>query len=89
MQIVGKEFYAAFVNDSYHVEGDERSRTNPGHGYPAHNIEYTRVEEFVDEAAMLKWVERQQKSTFSPKYRIVKCVPMEIKVTIKVEVQNG
>ena len=27
-----------------HIPGDERSRTNPGHGYPAHDVSYMSVE---------------------------------------------
>jgi len=45
---VASEFYAALIEDSYHVEGDERSKTNPGHGYPAHDVKYTRIEEFAE-----------------------------------------
>ena len=87
---MAKEFYAAFIQDSYHVEGDERSRTNPGHGYPAHTVDYVKVEEFKDEAEMRRWVERQEKSTYSrSKYRIVKCIPMEVKTTVNVEVAIG
>ena len=33
---------------SVHIPGDERSRTNPGHGYPAHTEHYDKVE-FFDE----------------------------------------
>ena len=82
-----KEFYAAFIRDSYSVEGDERSRTNPGHGYPAHTVSYTKVEEFQDEEEMRRWVERQEMSTYTKsKYRIVKCIPMEVRTTVNVEV---
>jgi len=38
--------YAVVVvtKGSVHVPGDERSRTNPGHGYPAHDVDYHDVE---------------------------------------------
>lgn len=84
---MAKEFYAAFIQDSYHVEGDERSRTNPGHGYPAHTVNYVKVEEFQSEEEMRRWVERQEKSVYTKlKYRIIKCVPMEVRTTVNVEV---
>ena len=86
---MAKEFYAAFIQDSYHVEGDERSRTNPGHGYPAHTVSYVKVEEFQNEEEMRRWVERQEKSAYSKKYRIVKCTPMEVRTTVNVEVSVG
>ena len=33
-----EQHYAIIIFDERHIhhEGDERSRTNPGHGYPAH-----------------------------------------------------
>ncbi len=84
---VASEFYAALIEDSYHVEGDERSKTNPGHGYPAHDVKYTRVEEFSDEEAMQLWVQQQESKAFSRlKYRIVKCTPMTVSVTTEVKV---
>jgi hypothetical protein len=33
-----------FSSDSYTVPGDERSRTNPGHGYPEHTVTTDKVE---------------------------------------------
>lgn len=84
---MASEFYAALIDDSYHVEGDERSRTNPGHGYPAHDVKYTRVEEFSDEEAMKRWVAQQEGKVFTKlKYRIVKCVPMTVTTTVQVQV---
>ncbi len=84
---MNSEFYAAFIEDSFHVEGDERSRTHPGHGYPAHTVTYTKVEEFSSKDAMEKWVARQETSAYNKqKYRIVKCIPMEVHKNISVEV---
>lgn len=41
-----------YENYSVHHEGDERSRTNPGHGYPAYTEHITKIRQFVtsDEA---------------------------------------
>ena len=41
--IPNKEHFAIILGRSTHIPGDERSRTNPGHGYPAsteYSIEY-------------------------------------------------
>lgn len=32
---------------SVHIPGDERSRTNPGHGYPAHTDTFDDIEHWV------------------------------------------
>ncbi len=32
------DVFAVVYVETHHVAGDERSRTNPGHGYPAHTL---------------------------------------------------
>jgi hypothetical protein len=41
--------FAAIVYDkkSVYFEGDERSRNNPGHGYPAHSEDFDTFEHYV------------------------------------------
>jgi len=41
--------YAILVykTESVYIEGDERSRTNPGHGYPARTEVYESFEHYV------------------------------------------
>ena len=77
--------YAAIVKDSYYVEGDERSRTNPCHGYPGHNVEYTKLEKFKDKDSMVEWVKRQETSFMSAPYTIIKYKPMKVTINIDVE----
>ena len=36
-----------FENHSVHHEGDERSRTNPGHGYPAYTENFLTIRHYV------------------------------------------
>lgn len=44
------ESWAIIREASVHHEGDERSRTNPGHGYPANTTHHVEVAEvFTDE----------------------------------------
>ncbi len=38
--------YIVIEKSSYHVPGDERSRTHPGHGYPAHDVDTDNVVRF-------------------------------------------
>jgi len=56
--------YILLVDCSVHIPGNERSRTNPGHGYPAHTEKYTKLEEFVSltemTQRMIKLKERKQ-----------------------------
>jgi hypothetical protein len=45
------EHYAILVYKQHSVyhEGDERSRTHPGHGYPAYTEVFTKAEHYVTE----------------------------------------
>lgn len=74
------EIYMVMRESSYHVAGDERSRTNPGHGYPAHDVPYTDVREFKDFESLLEWI----KSTKETNYRVFKCIPMTVSKTVTV-----
>ena len=39
-----------------HHEGDERSRTHPGHGYPAYSETVQRIHEFDTKFELLDWI---------------------------------
>jgi len=47
--IVSAHRYLIFIfkTRNIHYEGDERSRTNPGHGYPAHDEQIEMVEVYA------------------------------------------
>lgn len=50
-QVPKKPHYAVLVykTSSVYHEGDERSRTNPGHGYPAYTEQINNFEHYVSE----------------------------------------
>lgn len=82
------EFFAAFIQDCYHVEGGERPHVDSGQGYSSRTVEYVAVKEFKDEAEMRHWVEQQEKAIYTkPKYRLVRCTPMEVHATVSIEVE--
>lgn len=62
------EHWAIIENSSVFVSGDERSRTNPGHGYPEHTENFITYQYFLDKAefeAELKLrIEYASKSAF-------------------------
>ena len=43
------DVFAVVYVETHHVDGDERSRANPGHGYPAHTLSYNVFLEFDSE----------------------------------------
>lgn len=52
-----------YKTHSYYVPGDERSRTNPGHGYPGGTGHIKLVEHWVttDDRELAKFVYEQKK----------------------------
>jgi hypothetical protein len=83
---MAKEFYAVFVKSSYRVPGDERSRTNPGHGYPEHDVDCTEVIEFGTLEELKAWVERNGNGYGSKKFRAAKCHLLEVSIRLDVDV---
>jgi len=71
-----------------HVPGDERSRTNPGHGYPAHTVDNVSYEAFYTEEKFLAALHRLENDTFTHgRYSAFKVEPLTIKTTISVSAE--
>lgn len=72
--------YAALVFESIYIEGDERSRTNPGHGYPAHSESVVKYITFKDEAEMNGWVQKESTSQYGRRdnWKIVHVTPKNV-----------
>ena len=60
-----KPHWAIITFSSIHIPGDERSRTSPGHGYPAHTESVIKYQTFTDqdewEKAVTPLEERNEK----------------------------
>lgn len=74
--------YAVLEESSTNVyhEGDERSRTHPGHGYPAytetiHSIDY---KSFKDEEELKFWLKRWGNNPSGKKYIVLKVEPVRV-----------
>jgi hypothetical protein len=80
--------FAAIVFTSIYIPGDERSRTSPGHGYPAETRPIVQYITFGDRIEMEKWVARQEESKFhKTEYQIIEVKPLVAKTTITVVVE--
>ncbi len=80
---------AALVYSSYSVPGDERSRTNPGHGYPAHDVETISLQEFASLAEMEKWVTQHTTGLYAgshKKFKLIKYEELTYTTEVKVNV---
>ena len=80
--------YAVVCTQITHVPGDERSRTNPGHGYPEHNVQHEVFKEFDSKEEWEKWIEDAENPQFGQKkqYRAFVCIPAEVETTVHINI---
>ena len=84
------EHWAIFRTGSINIPGDERSRTNPGHGYPAHTETFIRYEAFLNKEDWVKTIEGIEGSVFGKEpYLAVKVIPATVRASIKVDVKES
>ena len=81
---MSNEKYGALTTTSIHHEGDERSRTNPGHGYPAYTEQVSTFVKFKDENDMKAWIQRR--SRFET-YTIIRYVELSVETEVTVKVK--
>lgn len=78
------EHFAIVVFSSYYVEGDQRSRDHPGHGYPGHTEHTAQYRAFTNRA---EWEEEVANHT-SKKDNFVAMVvkPAQVDTVVKVNI---
>ena len=79
--------YAVIYSDSIYHEGDERSRTNPGHGYPAWTETIEKIQTFKDEAALKEWILKNNTGYSRKTFTAIRY--QELKVSTEVQVTLG
>lgn len=79
--------FAVLVQRSIFIPGDERSRTNPGHGYGETTVLATDVIELADERALVDWVKQNDERVASVKYRAIRYDELTIGRTVEYCVQ--
>lgn len=80
--------FAIIEFSSYYVEGDERSRSCPGHGYPGHSENKAEYIVFESEAEWKGEIEKRMGRAFGkPDFIAVKVTPANIQTKFVVEVQ--
>jgi len=70
------------TNSSIHIPGDKRSKTNPGHGYPAHDVKYMTIEVHDSESSLEQSILRHEKSKTKFIVLEAKYIKIDIKKTI-------
>ena len=89
-ELPAESFYAILKPESVTIPGDERSRTNPGHGYPEHSVDYWSLEVFPTRDEWAAEVDRLSRQTgyMASKFKAVKITPASIKTTITTEIEE-
>lgn len=82
MNIPATKHWAIITTSRIYIPGDERSRTNPGHGYPEHYEETINYESFTDYDKFCKKVE--QLAARKDSFIAIEAHPFEVKTRIEV-----
>ena len=84
------EHWAIFKFSTIHIPGDERSRTNPGHGYPASNEPIVKYEAYLNKADWEEAVKALAGKAFpSEQFVAARVNPAEIRTVHTVVVKEG
>lgn len=78
--------YAALSSRSIHHEGDERSRTNPGHGYPAYTEDFVEFIPFKTRAEMESYVKSEQAHGRTP--HVIEYSKLTVTTTVHIAVSR-
>jgi hypothetical protein len=81
-EIMSKPHWAIVRNVTTHHPGDERSRTHPGHGYPAHDTVEAVYEPYETEVEVLDKVRTKQSHE---RFVVIKAQPLTIETTISLK----
>jgi hypothetical protein len=79
--------FAIVTQASVHIPGDERSRTNPGHGYPAETHYYLNYEAFTNRASWLRKIEEYENPRYGSReeYRAFEVNPVKVERTVTIK----
>lgn len=81
---IQKEQWVILQNRSIHIPGDERSRTNPGHGYPAHDEKFIGMETYDDEKELKDRIIQLKDKRAD--FKVVKMIPCQVTTTVEVDI---
>lgn len=85
-EIMARTYWAIIKNVTTYHDGDERSRTNPGHGYPAHTTTAMVYKPYETEVEVLDALERKSKHE---NWMVIQAAPMVIKTTTQLELADA
>jgi hypothetical protein len=85
--IPGELHWAIVEIASVHIEGDERSRTNPGHGYPARTENYLNYEVYLTREKWVGAIQERETSKYGKRaYRALEVKPVTPTISVSVSI---
>jgi len=80
--------YLLITEVTVHIDGDERSRTHPGHGYPARDEHYQSVEKFEDHEIdkLIEKLKKLEPSRQRQKFTVYKATESKIEFNLQVKI---
>ena len=84
------EHYAIILNDSIYIPGDERSKTCPGHGYPASTKQVVSYEVYLTKEKLMESIQDLENPKFGYKkdYVVIKVTPVKITTSINIDIKE-
>ena len=83
-----KQKLAALIYTSISIPGDERSRTHPGHGYPAHDVEQISIRVFKDDKEMKEWVKEETGKRYSStKFKLIRYEELSYTTDVNINIE--
>lgn len=84
-ELPSESYLAIITNNAVDVPGDERSRTNPGHGYPGHTERSFNIEVYESLDA---WEQEVKRLTLAKSpFQAVRINPAKITTNVSVTVE--
>lgn len=84
MNMPTQPHYAVIFTDSVTIPGDERSRTNPGHGYPEHTVGTISYRSFLNKYELSAYILSLSVSRRAMA-RVIFVQPLSIKTNIQID----
>ena len=83
--------WAIFKFSSIHIPGDERSRTHPGHGYPAHSQSVVEYQAYLTEEKWKKAIEELENPKYGSKesYVAARIIPATVTPHVTVHIKEN
>ncbi len=81
--------WALLCDDSIHIPGDERSRTNPGHGYPAEDRPIIAYEAYLTQEKLMTVIRERKESQSVQKFSVYKVNPVTVLVSTSIVLGDG